>query len=283
MTKQVINVGSAANDGTGDTLRAAGNKMNSNFDELYARTPVPAGGATGQILAKASATAGDVAWADAPSGGGSGGTTKNRNISLNQPTSTQFSDHSFYGRGSSSTPLSVIDDAANGLVATDPTTDSTGFKTLLRAIPSGSTSFEIAAKIEITHTNTKDNLIAGVCLVDASANMQIFGLYVNGGNLCWTDDSWTGAWHDNHYTEYAVRQPWVRLAYDSSGNLHFYTSVDGYNWLEIYSGATLSGRGMGTPTRYGFIMHRYTNGTGLMTVPWFYSSEFAAPTTAPLA
>jgi hypothetical protein len=35
MVQEAINVGSAANDGTGDTLRAAGNKINNNFTELY--------------------------------------------------------------------------------------------------------------------------------------------------------------------------------------------------------------------------------------------------------
>ena len=37
MAKQVIATGSAANDGTGDTLRSAGTKINSNFTELYDR------------------------------------------------------------------------------------------------------------------------------------------------------------------------------------------------------------------------------------------------------
>jgi hypothetical protein len=35
MARQTINTGSAANDGTGDTLRSAGTKINSNFSELY--------------------------------------------------------------------------------------------------------------------------------------------------------------------------------------------------------------------------------------------------------
>ena len=35
MTRQNINVGSSANDGTGDTLRSAGTKINANFKELY--------------------------------------------------------------------------------------------------------------------------------------------------------------------------------------------------------------------------------------------------------
>ena len=35
MAKQVINVGSTANDGTGDPIRDAFIKTMSNFDELY--------------------------------------------------------------------------------------------------------------------------------------------------------------------------------------------------------------------------------------------------------
>ena len=35
MAKQEINVGTIANDGTGDTIRGAMNKVNSNFTELY--------------------------------------------------------------------------------------------------------------------------------------------------------------------------------------------------------------------------------------------------------
>ena len=35
MAKQIINIGSAANDGTGDPLRTAMNKVNLNFTELY--------------------------------------------------------------------------------------------------------------------------------------------------------------------------------------------------------------------------------------------------------
>ena len=35
MSKQIINIGSAPNDGTGDTYRVAHGKAKSNFDELY--------------------------------------------------------------------------------------------------------------------------------------------------------------------------------------------------------------------------------------------------------
>ena len=39
MAKQVIDIGSTANDGTGDTLRDAMTKANSNFNELYVVEP----------------------------------------------------------------------------------------------------------------------------------------------------------------------------------------------------------------------------------------------------
>ena len=50
MTKQTINIGSAANDGTGDPIRDAFDKVNQNFDEVYsayvANTSVTVGNST---------------------------------------------------------------------------------------------------------------------------------------------------------------------------------------------------------------------------------------------
>lgn len=40
MAQQTINIGSSANDGTGDQLRTAFDKVNDNFDEVYAAGPV---------------------------------------------------------------------------------------------------------------------------------------------------------------------------------------------------------------------------------------------------
>jgi len=52
MGKQTINVGTTGNDGTGDDLRTAGNKINDNFTELYSdvRTLQVTTGATGTNL-----------------------------------------------------------------------------------------------------------------------------------------------------------------------------------------------------------------------------------------
>ena len=35
MAKQSLNIGTVANDNTGDTLRSGGDKINDNFTELY--------------------------------------------------------------------------------------------------------------------------------------------------------------------------------------------------------------------------------------------------------
>ena len=43
MARQNINIGSNANDGTGDDLRTAMQKINTNFTELYAETSVDSG------------------------------------------------------------------------------------------------------------------------------------------------------------------------------------------------------------------------------------------------
>ena len=40
MAQEVVNIGAQANDGTGDTIRGAGIKINNNFTELYARPSV---------------------------------------------------------------------------------------------------------------------------------------------------------------------------------------------------------------------------------------------------
>ena len=37
MTRQVLNRGTIANDGTGDTLRSATLKIQQNFEEIYAK------------------------------------------------------------------------------------------------------------------------------------------------------------------------------------------------------------------------------------------------------
>lgn len=55
MTMQTINLGTTANDGTGDTLRDAGDKINGNFTELYAA--IAASGASWKAPVRAATVA----------------------------------------------------------------------------------------------------------------------------------------------------------------------------------------------------------------------------------
>jgi len=50
MTKQIINIGTTANDGTGDTIRAAFDICNDNFGELYNRMGCVAGTGSEQVI-----------------------------------------------------------------------------------------------------------------------------------------------------------------------------------------------------------------------------------------
>jgi hypothetical protein len=54
MAKQVINIGTSANDGTGSTLRVGGDMINDNFTELYSQ--VTAGKKTYKALLSQSGT-----------------------------------------------------------------------------------------------------------------------------------------------------------------------------------------------------------------------------------
>ena len=60
MAKQVINIGSVANDGTGDPLRTAFDKVNDNFTELYSDDAGDVNQVTGSGGITASPTTGDV-------------------------------------------------------------------------------------------------------------------------------------------------------------------------------------------------------------------------------
>ena len=87
MAKQTVGLGSSANDGTGDSLRIGGDKINDNFDELYtaigtgtALNITTAGASSNQILQwstsnnrfepTASAAAGDISVDTTPQLGG---------------------------------------------------------------------------------------------------------------------------------------------------------------------------------------------------------------------
>lgn len=60
MAQQTINIGTAANDGTGDPLRSAFTKSNANFTELYAGVGGGGSGTDASTLTAANSGAGTV-------------------------------------------------------------------------------------------------------------------------------------------------------------------------------------------------------------------------------
>lgn len=60
MTRQNINVGSSANDGTGDTLRSAGTKINANFQELYTQLGGDSSTLSTKVIIKDSSSVGTI-------------------------------------------------------------------------------------------------------------------------------------------------------------------------------------------------------------------------------
>ena len=60
MTRQNINIGSSANDGTGDTLRTAGTKINQNFQEIYTQLGGDSSTLTTQVILKDSSGVGTI-------------------------------------------------------------------------------------------------------------------------------------------------------------------------------------------------------------------------------
>jgi hypothetical protein len=200
-----------------------------------------------------------------------------KNAVIIPPLASQFTDASTYGRSSSSTALTATD-TAGGLQLVDPTSDTQGFKTLMRAIPGSPSTFTFIARIStlMLHSDAAN----GIAIGDASGHVAAFTWNLAVGSyppVFYDPYGSTGSFADNHY--YAKIPPnvcWVK-AYWETTNIHYYASADGFNWSEIYATNTLSGVGLGTPTRYGFWVSRYGGaGADTMLIPYFSSDEFPA-------
>lgn len=209
------------------------------------------------------------------------GTAANRNITVNAPTSSQFADASVYGRGSSSTPLTYVDDPANGFILSDTTSDTVGFKSFLRPIPGAPSTFSFAARLRGAGITSNGGY--GLIFADASGKAMMFGtLAQNGSAWSFYTPSWNGGWTDGNYGSPLNQTDWFRLAFDASGNVLYYASTDGTHWKLLYT-ISLSSRGVGAIVRYGFVIWQYGGGgSPLLQVPWFYSDEFPAPSAAPI-
>ena len=195
MAQQTLNIGSNANDGTGDTIRVAMDKVNDNFNELYA-SPLFSGNLSfsGNEI---SATRSNDDIVFVPAGTGSvtfpaikindnniQGTRSNDNINLlpNGTGSVVFGAIKIAGTSLSSDDSSIIN-INDGLIV-DGTINVTGAATLsgatnlssTLAVPSGLTTLStlsVTSTTSLVGTTTIDNLTFNDNTIGSSSNADI--------------------------------------------------------------------------------------------------------------
>jgi hypothetical protein len=130
------------------------------------------------------------------------------------------------------------------------------------------------------------NQMSGICIANNSGDMFSLTLGYVGATLAlvlYNPSYSAGTYADNTYSFPIGQTTWLKLSYDASGNIHHYLSLDGTNWVELYTGATLSSRGVTSPTKYGFLVGSFSASRQGTAIPWFYSDEFSAPSSARIA
>lgn len=195
MAQQTLNIGSTANDGTGDTLRVAMDKVNDNFNEIYASPLFNADIVISGNEIRANRSNDDLVFK--PSGTGSitfpairindnniEGTRSNDNINL-KPSGTGsvvFGSIKINGTSLSSDDSSFINineglivDGTLAVSGTSTLTGATNISSTL-AVPSGLTTLSTLSVTDTTSlvgTTTIDNLTFNDNTIGSSSNADI--------------------------------------------------------------------------------------------------------------
>jgi hypothetical protein len=150
MAKQDLNIGSLANDGTGDTLRDGGDKIKDNFNELYTAL----GGSTVQIAIPASGiTNGQVLKYSSSNSAFEPGADTNVNTTYTVSAETSGSDASIRLTGSdastdnvnivSGTGINIDRTDANNITVNNTVTNTT-YATSIESVTAGSKELRLA-------------------------------------------------------------------------------------------------------------------------------------------
>jgi hypothetical protein len=281
MAKQDLNLGTVADDGTGDKLRTGGQKIKDNFDELYAvKVPaggtagqllakaspadgdfvwadapeagisIPPGGAAGQILAKASGVDYDVAWVDAPSGGGGGsGLDKDR---WAPPALTDFPTL----LGTNSVNPNVDYSSTAGMTLGHNINNVSGQDNVRACVKSISgSSWTVIARVRVCH-RAINFCTGGLVLRDSSSGKMIqFGYDTTILNIIrWNSQSSysAAAWTSNSYMPQGPE--WFKITYDGT-DLRFWISQNGTHWMLVYTESATAF--LAAVDQVGFATHVY--------------------------
>jgi len=150
MAKQDLNIGSLANDGTGDTLRDGGDKIKDNFNELYTAL----GGSTVQIAIPASGiTNGQVLKYSSSNYAFEPGADTNVNTTYSVSAETSGTDASIRLTGSdastdnvnivSGTGINIDRTDANNITVNNTVTNTT-YATSIESVTAGSKELRLA-------------------------------------------------------------------------------------------------------------------------------------------
>ena len=195
MAQQTLNLGSTANDGTGDTLRVAMDKVNDNFDEIYASplfnadivisgNEISANRSNDDLVFKPSGTGSITFPAIRINDNNIEGTRSNDNINL-KPSGTGsvvFGSIKINGTSLSSDDSSFINineglivDGTLAVSGTSTLTGATNISSTL-AVPSGLTTLStlsVTGTTNLVGTTTIDNLTFNDNTIGSSSNADI--------------------------------------------------------------------------------------------------------------
>jgi len=185
MAKQTINIGTTANDGTGDSLRDSFDKVNDNFNEIYGGTADLTAVTTEEIIA----TTNDLTVTLAA----------NKTIVLSEPT---YRDEY---------PVNII---PAGGVATPDLADHTigGVNRRLYAFDGATTSEEITGSFEIPHDYMYgEDIEAHIHVRPATTGTGVFKFFFD--------------WEHSPANEAPAAQTSLTLTYDITTNKQYYQLV----------------------------------------------------------
>lgn len=193
MAKQTLNIGTLANDGTGDTLRDGGDKIQDNFNELYTAL----GGDTVKI-AIGSPTANQILKYNAGTSVFEPSSDANDNTTYSVSAETSGSDASIRLTGSDASTDNVnlisgtginIDRTDADNITINNTVTNTTYATSIQSVTAGSKELRLAGSNSVNDdiTITEGNGIELTSSSDAqltitSVSLQLFNFTAGDGN-----------------------------------------------------------------------------------------------------
>ena len=233
MAKQDLNIGTLANDGTGDTLRDGGTKVKANFDELYTAL----GGNTVQIAIPASGiTNGDVLKYNSGNSAFEPGSDTNVNTTYTVSAETSGSDASIRLTGSDASTDNVnlvsgtginIDRTDADNITINNTVTNTTYSTSIQSVTAGSKELRLAGSNSVNDdiTITEGSGIVLTSSNDAqltisSVSLQQFDFTAGDGSNYTVEGSGLLTAGENDPQLFVYRGHTYRFRHTIAGNAH---------------------------------------------------------------